>query len=114
VVRVLFVESHETFARTVVTEFLADFDVTIAPSLAGARSALAVATFDVLLVDDDLDDGKGDELVREVRASGFRGRIVAASAHEARVRLSSPRAPRPCAPKAQFRGIASARRRGGS
>jgi len=78
----LFVENHAIFARTVAEEFLVGFEIIIARSLADARRELATRAFDAVLVDFDLDDGKGDELVAEMRAQGFRGRIVAVSAHE--------------------------------
>jgi hypothetical protein len=35
------------------------------------------------LVDFDLDDGKGEEFVEWARASGFVGRIIGVSSHEA-------------------------------
>ena len=80
--RILFVENHATFAKTVTETFLADLEVVIAPSLAKARRELAGSGFDVVLVDYDLDDGKGDALVRELRANGFGGKIIAASSHD--------------------------------
>jgi DNA-binding response OmpR family regulator len=47
-----------------------------------ARSSLADKQFDLLLVDYDLDDGKGEELVRELREAGSEIRIVGVSARE--------------------------------
>lgn len=44
--------------------FLASDEVVFAPSIAEAKAKLAKSSFDVVLVDYDLDDGKGDELVR--------------------------------------------------
>ena len=38
----------------------------VTPGLAGARQLLVTAAFDLILVDFDLDDGKGDELVAEL------------------------------------------------
>ena len=103
--RILFVENHAVFARTVVAEFLAGLQVTIAPSLAEARRQFMVGPFDVVLVDFDLDDGKGDELVRELRAAGFAGKIVAISAHaQGNARLLAAGADAVC-PKGQFREI---------
>ena len=55
--RILFVENHVVFARTVVEEFLARFKVNSAPSLTEARQHLAAGSFEALLVDFDLDDG---------------------------------------------------------
>ena len=62
---VLWVENHATFVRRTLS-FLAGHAVTVVPSLAGARAALGRGTFDAVLVDFDLDDGKGVELVREL------------------------------------------------
>ena len=47
-----------------------------------ARSSLAANQFDLLLVDYDLDDGKGEELVRELRDAGNKIHIVGVSARE--------------------------------
>jgi len=81
-VRILFVEDHAGFAKIAISTFLAEHEVTIAPSLESARAAVASAEFDVLLVDYDLPDGKGERLVLEVRRAGNPVRIVAVSAHE--------------------------------
>ena len=47
-----------------------------------ARQALADQSFDVLLVDYDLDDGKGDELVKELRASAKAVTVIGVSSHD--------------------------------
>jgi DNA-binding response OmpR family regulator len=67
--KILFVENHAVFAANVVREFLSRHAVTVVPSIAAARQARVAASFDVVLVDYDLDDGKGDEFVRELCAS---------------------------------------------
>jgi DNA-binding response OmpR family regulator len=77
--RILFVENAEVFARVVIEQFLSGHEVIVVPSLAGARRALAAGRFDAALVDYDLDDGKGDALVRELRAAGSRLRIIGVS-----------------------------------
>jgi DNA-binding NarL/FixJ family response regulator len=86
-IHLLYVENHATFAETVKQKFLSEYSVTIVPSLSSAREKLKEKenSFDVLLVDYDLDDGKGDELVREVRASASAKRIaiIGVSSHEA-------------------------------
>ena len=80
--RILFVENHPTFAEIVCKKFLSNHAVTVAPSLQTARSALARHEFDLVIVDYDLDDGKGDELIREF-ATGFpQLPFIAASSHE--------------------------------
>jgi DNA-binding response OmpR family regulator len=78
-VRILFVENAGTFAGVVIEQFLSGHEVVLVPSLAAARRALAGDPFGVALVDYDLDDGKGDALVRELRAAGSRLRIIGVS-----------------------------------
>jgi CheY-like chemotaxis protein len=79
----LWVENHAQFARIAARQFLTGHAVTVVPSLAEARAALAGGSFQVVLVDFDLDDGTGEELVRELRSAPARPWVVAASAHEA-------------------------------
>lgn len=79
---VLYVENHPVFATTVTRQFLFHHAVIVVPGLNPARQALRDQVFDVLLVDYDLDDGKGDELVRELRASGNAVPIIAVSSHD--------------------------------
>jgi DNA-binding response OmpR family regulator len=76
----LWVENHPSFTRFA-RSFLAGYDVTVVPSLAAAREALTHAEFGVVLVDFDLDDGKGTELVGELAAAPRRPFVVAVSAH---------------------------------
>jgi len=49
--RILYVENHAVFAASVVGQFLSQHNVTVVPSLAAARQALATDNFDLLLVD---------------------------------------------------------------
>jgi DNA-binding response OmpR family regulator len=79
--RILFVENHPVFAKTVITQFLPEHQIIIAPSLTAARLALEQNQFDLLLVDYDLDDGKGDELVEEIRGSRSELKVIGVSAH---------------------------------
>jgi len=81
-VKILFVENHAVFAANVTRQFLSRHAVTVVPSIAAARQARVSASFDVVLVDYDLDDGKGDEFVRELRAAGERIVIVGVSSHD--------------------------------
>jgi CheY-like chemotaxis protein len=82
-VRLLYVENHAVFAETVIEQFLDDHDVTLCASIAAARAAIDDAPpFDAVLLDYDLDDGKGDALAEHLRRSGFRGRIIAVSSHD--------------------------------
>ena len=80
--KILYVENHEVFAANVTRRFLSQHTVTVVPSIAAARQARVAAAFDLLLVDFDLDDGKGDAFVREVRATGDSTIIIGVSSHE--------------------------------
>ena len=81
--KILYVENHPVFAAQVCQQFLPTHVVEVLWSLAAARQALASQAYDLLLVDYDLDDGKGDELVRACRVLHPTLRIIAVSAHEA-------------------------------
>lgn len=61
--RILYVENHRRFAKLTVQQFLASHEVVVVPSLAAARQALAQGSFEAVLLDYDLDDGKGVELI---------------------------------------------------
>ena len=80
--RILLVENHSVFAEHVTKNFLASHSVTVVPSLSAARLKLAAGNYEVLLIDYDLDDGKGDKLVLELRSAGSRTRIIGISARE--------------------------------
>ena len=81
--RILYVENHAIFAGQACRLFLAAHAVTVVSTLAAGRQALAAEPFDLLLVNFDLDDGKGDELVRAARSAHPGLPIIAVSAHEA-------------------------------
>jgi len=81
--KILYVENHAIFAAQVCQQFLSAHSVQVVASLAAARDVLASDSFELLIVDYDLDDGKGDELVRACRALHPTLKIVAASSHEA-------------------------------
>jgi DNA-binding response OmpR family regulator len=80
--KILFVENHSIFAQQAIIHFLSAHQVTVVPSLSMARSSLAANQFNLMLVDYDLDDGKGEELVRELRKAGNKIRTVGVSARE--------------------------------
>jgi CheY-like chemotaxis protein len=82
-VKILWVENHERFVDIALRLFLADLDVTVRPSVASSLDALATASYDVVIVDYDLDDGKGTEVVAEIVRRPGRPWIVAASSHAA-------------------------------
>jgi len=80
--RILYVENHAVFAANVISQFLSRHSVTVAPSLSAAHQALEAASFDLLLVDYDLDDGKGDALVKELHASSRPMLAIGVSSHD--------------------------------
>ena len=82
-VKILYLENHAIFAQQVISQFLKAQHVTVVPSLAAARQAFASENFELVLSDYDLDDGKGDEFVRECRAARPQMPIIAGSSHEA-------------------------------
>lgn len=103
---ILWVENHASFARLAARQFLSEHTVTVVPSLASARTALAQGVYAVVLVDYDLDDGKGDELVRELRGLAQPPRIVATSSHENGNRLLVEAGAHAVCGKMEFRRIA--------
>jgi DNA-binding NarL/FixJ family response regulator len=80
---ILYAENHAIFAEQVCRQFLSTHSVTVVPSISAARQALVAGTYDLLIVDYDLDDGKGDQLVRAARAADPNFKIIAASSHDA-------------------------------
>lgn len=80
--RILYVENHPVFAQNVKQQFLSHHSVTIVPSLFAAHLRIRDEAFDLFLVDYDLDDGKGDEFVQALRASGSRAIIIGVSSHD--------------------------------
>jgi DNA-binding NarL/FixJ family response regulator len=82
-VKILYLENHAIFAQQVISQFLKSHQITVVPTLTAALQALASAVFDLVLSDYDLDDGKGDEFVRECRAAQPRLPIIAVSSHYA-------------------------------
>ena len=103
--KILLVENHVVFADLVTRQFLAAHEVVAVPTLSAARSALLVAQFDAFLVDFDLDDGKGDVLVRELVAQKLPGRIIAISSHDAGNTALLRAGAHACCPKGRFREI---------
>lgn len=79
---ILYLENHAVFAQQVTRQFLSAHRVTVVPSLTAARNALAAGSFDLVLSDYDLDDGKGADFVRECRASHPHIPVIAVSSHD--------------------------------
>jgi DNA-binding NarL/FixJ family response regulator len=104
-VRLLWVENHGVFVRVAGREFLASHEVTVVASVAAAKAALTVQRFDALMVDFDLDDGKGTALVEFVRQLPTRTAVVAVSSHDdGNTALLSAGADAAC-PKSRFAEI---------
>lgn len=80
--KILYVENHPVFAQQVCQQFLSMHSVQVVSNLVAARATLAAAAYDLLIVDYDLDDGKGDELVQTCRVLHPKMKIIAASSHE--------------------------------
>ena len=80
--KILYLENHAVFVEQVTRQFLQEHDVTVVPSIEAAHNAFAINSFDLVLCDYDLDDGKGDEFVCECRAKHPNLPIIAVSSHE--------------------------------
>jgi CheY-like chemotaxis protein len=80
--QLLWVENHASFVRVAGRQFLSAHALTVVPSLAAARSALETETFDAVLLDYDLDDGKGAELIPFLRQLPAVPVVIATSSHE--------------------------------
>lgn len=81
--KLLLVENHREFAKTVIGEFLSCFEVLCVATLLEATSALARESFVALIVDYDLDDGKGVAVIEAAIAQSMPPIIIAGSAHAA-------------------------------
>lgn len=103
--KILFVENHSTFPETVTGLFLTNHEVTTVGSVMEALTLWRQGAFDVVLVDYDLDDFKGDVFVRRLRAGGSNIPIIAISGKdEGTTSLLEAGANAVC-PKGSFRGI---------
>jgi DNA-binding response OmpR family regulator len=80
--RILYVENSARFAQIVTRRYLTEHEVNVVPGLAAARAALAQSSFEAILLDYDLDDGKGDALVFDLQNLAPRPFVVAASSHQ--------------------------------
>jgi CheY-like chemotaxis protein len=81
--QLLWVENHAVFVRVAGRQFLSAHAVTVVGSLADARRALTEQAFDAVLLDYDLDDGKGADLIGFIRDLPSPPVVIAASAHDA-------------------------------
>lgn len=81
--KILYVENHAIFAQQVCCQFLSAHEVDVVSSLLAARQALGAKKYELLIVDFDLDDGKGDELVTACKELYPNLKVIAASSHDA-------------------------------
>ena len=79
---ILYVENNLNFFNAVRREFLSEHNIVNFPTIKEALAELHEKKFDLILVDYDLDDGKGVELVREIRKTNSELPIIAVSSHE--------------------------------
>ncbi len=79
---ILYLEDHAVFADQVARQFLTQHTVRVVPTVAAARDAFNSRTYDGVLADYDVVDGKGDDFVRECRAAQPQLPIVAVSSQE--------------------------------
>lgn len=82
VAKILWVENNARFLKAVGGLFLTSHHLTVVGNLAAAREHLAERAFDVILLDYDLDDGKGDELLRDIGRLTPRPPVIATSSHD--------------------------------
>lgn len=78
--RILFVENNTSFAQIVKQQFLSEHDVQIVPSIEAAKAALRINRYGIVLLDYDLDDGKGIELLDNIRTHYPTAKVIAVSA----------------------------------
>jgi DNA-binding response OmpR family regulator len=81
-VKILYVDDHVRFRTGIIRQCLAAHEVTVASTLVEARARLADGTFDVVLLDYDLPDGKGEELLAEMAGSGRAARVIGFSSRD--------------------------------
>ena len=79
--KILFIENHAVFAKTVTSSFLKNYSVDIVPSIKQAEEKLSLAHYDIALVDYDLDDGKGDQITTKINTLYPETKIIAVSSH---------------------------------
>ena len=81
-IRILFIENHAVFAKTVTQIFLAAYQVKVVPSMQSALEELkSNSRYHLILIDYDLDDCKGDEITKKIRQTYPDIKIIATSSH---------------------------------
>ena len=80
--KILFIENNIKFVKIVIKQFLSDYEVSNVVSVFDAKQELMFGDYDLILVDYDLDDGKGVEVVNFVKEKKINIHIIAVSSHE--------------------------------
>lgn len=80
--KILYIENHMIFAKTVCELFLTNHDVTISPAISESKLLLKEQVYDLVIIDYDLDDGKGDVITTWIKKSFPGLKIIAASSHD--------------------------------
>ncbi len=78
--KILYVENHQAFIDAVKREFLKDHDIQVVPTVQEAKVG-ADDSFDLVMCDYDLNDGKGNEFVEYFRTIDSAIPIIAVSSH---------------------------------
>lgn len=80
--KILYLENHEHFAEAVLREFLYLYEVEVVPTIEEATTKVLKFSYDLALVDYDLDDGKGDEFIFFLKQNNIKLPSIAVSSHE--------------------------------
>ena len=80
--KVLYIENHQKFSSLISKHLLSEHFVVVAPSIAEATLKISEEFFDLVLLDYDLDDGKGIEIIPLLQKLNNKPKIIAVSAHE--------------------------------
>jgi DNA-binding NarL/FixJ family response regulator len=80
--QLLWVENHAGFVRSAGKAFLTAHSVTVVASVAAAKVALSEKRFDAVLLDYDLEDGKGTSLIPTLLALPAPPAVIATSSHD--------------------------------
>jgi CheY-like chemotaxis protein len=80
--KILFVEDNARFAKLAMAQVLSQHDVVLVASIAQALEMLRSQTFDAVLIDFDLSDGKGPIVAQTASELVPKPFVVAVSSHE--------------------------------
>ena len=82
--KIMYIEDHEVFGAQVIRHILIDYEVNQVTSLAQAYSQWesSGSSYQLILCDYDLPDGKGSEFIERIRTQGISLPIIAVSSHE--------------------------------